>query len=608
MEKSRMKVSVFSVAIISILLLAFGATHAASSAIYTSPLNITLNSSTSLIHTSVLVFGNQSLSVFPSSPSSDIFFSVSKFNVTPSTGYNFSFFVNASSPINTSLTFKTNTSAAYVLPVRVKSNAIATNQTYLINVVGTVASYHSVTISIEDTKTSTLVTQGELIVQYDGNSTAQALSQPFMSLSFGNLYGQVIIEYVTPSGSVGAYEIINTANTVANRAPLSVSCNLRPIVIAGINTTAIPTYSVQPMQNITCTLLDNTDNTFPEGVASYILMNGQEYDPQPSNAMGQVTFPYPQGGWPVGSLVFKTASSSYSLGDALISVVPYPNPLTVDFNGIATNQTTLQGNIVEIIPNVQQEISIHFPNGTVSTYNTSSPIKVEAVGDIKLTASSPMYSAFSELIDLTPVPLTLTTSNQTSIYTFRTYKFLLVKDNSVYNYTGIAHIGSTTLTFSNGEAVGYLNSTNTTVVIPGGGYVVSPAVSVGLDPVIIILPPTVYTHRIYSFALVSNGTAVPYTGSLQMVQNNKTTMVPVTDGQGVIGFNSTAPVTISPLGSAAISPFMQKIDPVNASPFYFQFWFIGLVVLGIIAFVEGPGIYRRIKNQEYYGDAEFQLN
>lgn len=602
-NKSRMQTKVFLGVLIAFLLISvIGVTHATSLGIYTSPANVTLNTSSSLQHVSVVVFGNQSMTVNPISQSNNIFFSVSKFNISSHSGYNFTFIVNASSAFNSSIKFDTNTSLSYTLPVYIEQVKTAQqNVSYSISVVGTIASYHTVTISVQNKQNGSLMTSGELVIQFDGNSTSKLLSSnPFPSVSFGNLYGQVTIEYIDPLKSVGAYEVINTGNAVENKAPLFASCNLRPVTITGINASTIPTYSVSPSQNITCTLLDTSDNTFPQGVASYILMNGQEYDPQPSNVMGQVTFPYPQGGWPVGTLVFKTASSSYSLGDAFISVTPYPNPLEITFNGIATTQTTLDGNKIQVIPNILQDIQVSYPNGTTIHYNTDQPFTVSAVGTVKITATNSSYNTFSTEINLKQIPLDLVT-NSSSIYTYRTYRFILENGGSVYDYSGPVYVGGTELMFSNGVASGFLSSTNTSSNITNGEYLVSPQFSVGLDPVDVLLPNRVYAHQIYRFYIESNNSIVPFSGYLLVKQDNITAKVPVNDGIGVLSFNSTDPAMIS-INSSTISPFQQSIDPINPTPFYMQIWFPVIVVLGVLLFLLIPRIQKRREEKDYYGD------
>ena len=423
------------------------------------------------------------------------------------------------------------------------------------------------------------------------------------------MYGQVIIEYVSPSGKVDAYEILNTASAVQNNPPLLVSCNLQPISIPGINST-ISEYSANPQQNITCTLLDNVDNIFPQGVESYIYMNGHEYDPQPSNAVGQVSFPPPVGGWPIETLIFKTASSIYTLGDAIVQVTPYQNPLSILFGGVPTNSTVLQGDSMQIVPGVFQHISVSLANGTVLKYATSSPINVTALGNVKITASNSSYGTFSRTVTFSQIPLTLKITDSSQVYTYRSYQFILTNNGNIYNYNGPVYIGNTELVFSDGIADGFLTNNNLSVSVPGGKYLISPGFSIGLAPVDIVLPSQVYTGTIYRFYLESNKSTVPFSGSITMLQGNKTIAVPVSDGSGIISFSSADPVTLSNSpNSTGISPFAQKLVPTEISPFYFQPWFIGLVVLGMFSFILGPQIYKKTKGRsDYSGDGDYILN
>ena len=150
------------------LLVAVSTSHAASSALYTSPVNISVNASSQLLHLSVMVFGNQSFTVYPNS-ASNLFFSTSKFPVTKIAGYNFSFEVNGTKAQNLTLNFTTNSSAYVSVPVHILGNAVSPNssnssQPYSINIVGQVADYHSVTISVSDKATGSLVSSGEVIM------------------------------------------------------------------------------------------------------------------------------------------------------------------------------------------------------------------------------------------------------------------------------------------------------------------------------------------------------------------------------------------------------------------------------------------------------------
>ncbi len=608
MEKS---VIALSVLFALVFLFVAGYSHAASSGyLYSAQSNVTLNQTSALQHESVQLFSNSSLSVIASANSSKVFFSTASFNLTPTTGYNFSFYVNASSPATYQLLFSSkagNKTVSLPIPVIVQKVQVknTTSPNYNINIFGNVQSNSQVVIYV--TQNGNTVTSGNIFVQYNNISDHYSLStvSSYATIDFPLLYGDVIFEYVAPNGQLVGPEVIQVAN--ATRLPtsqvqtLTAYCNGKESNIEGSNGTIISTYTITPYTNITCSLYNQNTAAFVSGVTLQVISAvGVPSMPYASNSFGQVVIPYPQGGWPIGMMALKPASKLYTIGAAYFNVVQMPNPLTY----------SVSGNTLTINPVIPQDITLGYPNGTKVTRNYNSSFNVTTVGDVSITGINSSYTTFSKVVDLKQTQLQFVVLNghsiQTSgnIYPYLSYKFELLNNNSqVSSYTGTLVVGGTNLNFDNGVATGYLASYNLTFQpYSNQYYIYTGLVAVPLS-FYLSLPANPATGTLYPFTLVPMNISynltdplVHYSGNIYLKEGTQVIPIPISDGSGTISFSSS-PAVLSFNGTSALVLAEQAIYPVDTSGRGFIYAGVGiaLVVIILLAVLLSRGSGRKVE-------------
>ena len=549
-----------------ILFLTFSSVHAASG-MYSNVQNITVNQSTSLISSSVSIFSsNKTMTVSASANSSNLLFSSSQFNISSTKGYAFKFFVNASSVGTYALTFKSNDSYSITIPVYVvkpPQQNISTSA-YSIHVFGTVQSDSQVVIYVTDNGQT--VTDGNLFIQYNNVSNHFSLStvQSYATVDFPQLYGNVIFEYVTPTGSLVGPEIFQVAN--ATRLPnaqvqqLEAYCNGKETNVQAGNSTVISTYTITPFENITCALYSQTTASYVEGVSLHLLSDGLPSMPYETNNFGEVTIPYPAGGWNIGVMQLSPISHDYSIGTAYFNVEPLPNPA----------QISAAGDNLSINPVVNQTVSITFANGTTRTIDTSNQIYISALGKIKISVSNSSYSTLNKQVILNQTSLSLSAFNNgrelSRIYTYQIYTFELTQGSSPYPYSGQVIIGGNPVQFKDGTARTYLTSVNDTSYI-SSQYLISPSMTVMPLTFYLNLPSNPKMNNVYNVEMVpeniSNDSTIPFTGSISMVSGNKTLSIPFANGIGQVTFADTDPATFSLNNSNSLILQSQTVYPVN---------------------------------------------
>ncbi|MEM3858743.1 MAG: hypothetical protein QW478_04980 [Candidatus Micrarchaeaceae archaeon] len=572
--------------------------------LYSLQSNITLTESSSPVQSSVGLFSNSTLSVSASTNSSHIMLSKPNFNVTTS-GYNFTFDVNnASSPAEYWLTFSakvsSNHTATFSIPVYIQAPTQNVSVSgYRINLFGNVQSNSQVVVYV--TQNGATVTSGNLFIQYNNVSQHYSLStiNSYATVDFPQLYGNVIFEYVAPDGQLVGPLIVQVANSSslpnAQRQVLTAYCNGKQTNIQTSNSTSIVTYQISPFQNISCLLYNQNTASFVSGVSVQLVSNGAISRPYPTNSLGEVVIPYPQGGWPIGVMAIRPAASKlYSIGSAYFEVVPLPNPLTYSVNA---------DNLI-VNPVVPQTITITYPNGTVFTNSTNSSFKLTAIGNIKLEAVNPSYSTFSATITLSPIDLDFVIVNNGEvqstgiIHPYITYTFELLQGSSVYDYNGNLAVGGTILSFSNGVAHGYLTSYNLSFVPYSNEYSVSTNLVALPTSFYIALPSTISEGESYTFSMVPEnytlGNTTPiihYTGEIYVTQNNKTTPIHVSDSIGTISFASSGPATFFFNSTPSLILAHQEVFVKNTS--YGDITYIGVGAGVFLLVIVTAVIFRR---------------
>lgn len=586
------------------MLVAVSTVHGAG-AIYSSPGNITLNQSSSLIKASVSVFSTKSLTVTASSNSSGLLFSTSKFNLTNTTGYNFVFYANASSQAVYGLTFS---SGNYSLLVPVYINARHANKTqsvsgYAINIFGNVASNNQIVVYV--TLNGSTVTAGNLFIQYNNVSDHLSLStiNSFDTLDLPALYGNVIFEYVTPSGQLIGPKIIAVANS--SRLPnsqvetLTAYCSGKESNIQGTNNTIISTYTITPLENITCLLYNENTASYVSGVALQVYANGLPSRPYETDDIGEAVIPYPQGGWPIGLMALKPASKLYNIGLAYFNVVQMPNPLRITFNGKEVNNS-VNGDEVTINPETQQNITINFGNGTSIWRDTSMPFNLNAVGIVSITATNATYSTFSAQVDFLQTQLTLASQNGTVIYPFKRYWLEVLNQGGqvATNFSSQLLINGQNIQFNDGIAERFMITNDSlSVSSPNPSYAVTNSLLSAPLPIYVVLPQNIQMGQIYTFQVdaLNTSTPIPYTGSIYMTQDNHTQSIPVVSGTGTVSFSSADPVKFFSANSSVSLP-SQTEYPINGSGLGVDY-IAGIVAAIAVCFV-GLGVYLKFFRDE----------
>ena len=607
--KSQMILVVLALVILSFTISAsYGA--GTSSPLYSSPQNLTINQTTSLVHETILIAGNASYTVSPSS-SPNILFTTSSFKVSKTSGYNFSFYANVSRVGQYFLNFTTNSTVTYSLPIEVvaphKSSA-----GYAIEVFGTIASDSQVIIWAK--QNGTTVQNGNLFIQYDNisNEISLAVAPYYARVDLPLIYGNVILEYQPPSGATVGPDIFTVANSTALPGTqierIIPFCNGEETNLASTNNTVQSEYYITPDTNITCSLYSSSYAPL-SGVPLQVISNGILTRPYSSDPYGQDTIPAPAGGWTPGTMILRSPSNDYLLSPVLFDVVPIVNPMTVTSSG---DQATID-------PEVTQSISVTYPNGTKSTEDTNHSMIITAVGKVTITGSAPSYVAFNEQVDLHQISLTLAVKNETTqIYPYMDYIFELWQNNSIYGYTGPAMIGNTQLSFTDGYASGHLQTNNDTTVIPGGQYDVSTGLLASPLPVLLEISGSPKLNTLYTFSLVplQGPTAVAgqerpinFSGDITMTQGSDTSQIPIVNGVGTVSFTSSTPVVFSINGTdSQIQLPTQTIYPSDPAPFYTQWWFYLIVVSVILVVIFPKNIYGLVFNKgEEGGDTHINM-
>lgn len=591
--ENRIKV-IISAVLLLLAVFSIGSSHATSNYLYSSQNNVTVNQSNTLVASSIQMFSNSTLQVTVSTNSSNILFSTSSFKLTPTTGYNFNFYVNASTTSKYFLTFVANNSASYSVPVYVKSvqqNSTPSNG-YKIDLFGNVQSNSQVVVYV--TKNGSTITDGNLFVQYNNISEQYSLStiNSFAKIDFPTLYGNVILEYVSPSGQLVGPQIIPVAN--ASKLPnaqtqiLTAYCNGKETNIQGNNNTIIATYSISPFTNITCSLYNQNTASYVSGVSVQVIENGVISRPYQTNLLGEVVIPYPTGGWTTGMMALRPASTQYDLGSAYFNVVPIQNPLTY----------SISGDLLTINPVIPQNVKITYPNGSVLNSDRNSTFTISSVGNVDVVASNSSYSTFSQEIYLKQIDLKLVTIDsgkvQTigDIYPYITYTFELMQNGTLSTYTGNLIIGGKVFQFSNGVAHGYLQSYNMSFIPSSNQYYVSTDLTALPTSFYLSLPPTLSEGHIYTFSMVAQNStqnnsdpSLHYTGNIYFTQDNKTVSVPISNGVGTVSFASTKPFTISFNGTTALILASQigYVKNTSGGDITYIGVGIGIVILVVVA-------------------------
>lgn len=522
-------------AVMSVLI---GSVHAASVNFHVTPNSFVINTTNvSLYQENVSILSNTSGKVIAKANSPNVFLP-SSFNVTAGTTYHFIFSVNATKTASYLIKFN-QSNFTYSLPIKVNFNNVTPSVTdYSINIQGSIAPYSQVVISVMDN--GKLAQNGELIVSYNNVTQSESLStNPFPTISFGNVYGFVKIYYYSSSGSLAAYSIMNAGGTSTSQLqPVALSC---PSLQSSQAIANVSIYSIYPDSTINCVLYDPSDYSIVTGANIVAIQNGQLFLPSPGLlSEGELSIAPPAGGWQVGNILMTLKSNQYKLTPTFFSVVKRQNPSYLSFvNGSEITSNSIDTLSFQINPNTELETSIHYPNGTKVQMNLSSPYTISSnkPGTVNVTTYSDGYSPKTFLLTMNSIPIKISANTtNASIYTYTPYVFTAYSNNVKYDFNGAVLIGSDTVSFTNGQAAVILDSANSTIVSPLGYSVSLPQAllpkSVTLEflengiPVSSLSAGTIYTVE----TVDSKGTIVPITANITSTDVNAT--IPLKAGVG----------------------------------------------------------------------------
>jgi hypothetical protein len=564
--------------IIGLALSISNSAYALSGGFSITPTKIVINQTTSLVKESVLLLGTNTTEYISVSASPNILFSNGNIVLPTNGSSTFSFYVNASTPGNYSVLFSSNTSKI-TLPIEVKSVQASglTNITggYTIETIGNIAPYSTASFLVYSN--GNLVLRGTLFVEYQyvsssGNVSSFAsgynLENSPININFPNIFGNVILKYITPSGQVGALQVIPISNSSilpTSKPNILLYCNLPTMVpnmpynlSAQSNSPlqAIEYYSANTFENFSCSVYSPDLQQFIPGVIVTLTYNGVPIEVQETNYLGLVQFVPPKNGYPAGTLQLSVVSNKYQKAFAYISVSNIPNPLTVVLPNGQNASSVNYGNELIIYPIINQLVTVKYPNGSIFKQLTSNPIVVRGIGKFIITGSAPGYTTFSQTIIMKSIPLTIVALN-TPVYYYIPNEFETEYNGTLYKFNGTVF----GIHFVNGMGYGYITPGNASSI---SDYTFSFAFPVLPPKVSTNLPAHPPINQIITAELVSNSTLVPYTGTLIIKQGDATSTIEVRNGQFNIEFANTDPVEIVLQNSSFVAPFTQVVYPVNA--------------------------------------------
>lgn len=528
--------------LLAMMLSFMGVSHAATSPVHLSSIPNTISISTShapeLYQENVSLISNLSGRVLVTVNSSNIFLSLKSFNITSGVPYVFNFSVNATSTSVYSITFNESNSLLR-LPIHVNDTTVLNSpENYSIITQGTISPYSQIVLSV--TENGRLVQTGELIISYDNVTQSINLStNPFPTISFGNVYGFVKIYYYSADGTLLSELIQNAGGTASSfLQPVALSC---PSLSSKTSVLNISSFTLFPQTNINCVLYDPSDFSIVTGVNIVAIQNGQIYLPNPAAlAQGELSIAAPPTGWQIGNLLLTLKSNKYKLTPTLMNVIQQQNPTEFSFiNGSAINSQTINALSFRVIPNANLQLSIKYPNGSLINENISQPTTISSTpGTINITTSSYEYAPKTLLLTLNQTPLIIkANTTESSIYTYTPYIFTVYSNGAQIPFDGPIHIGNSVISFSGGTAAAIIYSANSTVV-PSNGYTAT------LSQV--ILPRTISlefldgsipvssmsANTIYTVESISNGTVIPITANITLTSSDVNYTIPLKAGIG----------------------------------------------------------------------------
>ena len=535
-----------SIPILFLALLAVLMSFSISHGISSSPSSILINlQSPSIVNEYLLLTSNKTGTVNVSANSTAVSLISKSISITSGTIYNYSFKVNATNSSIYSISFTQNKSILKV-PIIVTVQS-PTSSSYSINIQGNVAPYSQIVVSVT-TSSGQLMQSGTLLVAYNNVTQSYSLStNPFPTISFGNLYGFVKFEYYNPQGYLVAHLIESSGVSSSVTQPVALSCSgLTKSQIGNLSY-----YSILPNESINCILYDPSNYNIITGANLVAIQNGNVYFPNPQDlSTGILQIPPPSSGWAVGPLLLTMKSSQYSLVPTLFEVAKAPNPSYLSYtNGTEITSSKINELSFVIVPNANLSISVTYPDGKTSSMISSSPIKItlNSSGTVKIITGSSVFAAKTYSLLVSPQQLQIYADN-----------------GAPYQFTGNINIGLNTLHFSNGVASGYLTGLNTNTSAPiGYNATLIPAIehlpiSIRIsENGIPISPNSLSTNTLYEILVTpaNSMTALPVTYNLTETGANNGT-IPITNGQSFVSFKNP--------GVTALYSSYPSLDPVRS--------------------------------------------
>ncbi len=479
--------------------------------------------------------------------------------------YNVTFAINATSSrkyfVNLS---EYNAKVSLPITVTFENTTPTVTQNYTISVQGQIAPYSQVVISVLN-QNNQLVSSGELEISYDNVTESFNLAaNPLPTISFGNLYGFVIVKYYN-NGYLVSHAIYSSGISSSVKQKVSLSCPS----LQSSSSLNITEFTLTPMEPLQCVLY--SQNTFSLITDAHVVaeQNGNIYIPNPQALeTGEIVIDPPANGWSIGPLLFLLKSNSYVLAPTMFNVVPAKNPSVLEF----TNHTIVQNpyqHVSDFIlePNANLTITINYPNGTTQNTTSQYPIPLSLpVGTTKITTYSRYYTTSQFTVSISKLLLSIRTNTSNStIYPFTDYEFMTYLGNSLYPYNGEIQVGSNILTFNNGFAQGYLTGSNiTSYVINNASFdsvfkesILNLPISIEILGSNGIPTDTLYANQLYEVVILGGSSPVPVSFNLSLSGVVNET-VPIKNGQGFFTIPKSGLLTIN-VQYPGLTPTIRKI-------------------------------------------------